>query len=386
MSRLLTCTILAGLLAGCGATQTDGARRYDTPGDADHQQRAAREAAAVRGAEAAFQDGDLDAADRLYREAAEANPRSVAARLGLASVAERRHLDGEAERWLRDALTLEPERHKVRYRLISALLRQRRVTEARKELQIAVAGDQGDERIELRLKGAIALRSGQVTQAARLFEELIELAPKDPSGWIGLGVALAVAGEYSDAYERLIKARELAPQLAIVHYDLALVHQRLDQLDAAIAAGKLAVELDPYFMPARNNLAATLIQDGRSDEARKELLAAIAIRPTYAPAHNNLGIVLLGDGDLPGASAELEKAVKAAPRVATFHFNLGVAYFRQQRIDDARAQFSEVLALDAANPDAARNLRWLDGLKAGTIKGTTLPSMSSKYSLDEFDE
>lgn len=372
--------------AGCAGTPGDRGPSYETPGQRDARTRAAEEGQLLRQGDAALADGDLTTAAAAYHDAATANPKSLAARLGLATIAERQHLDGEAERWLRDVLALDGERVQVRYRLVSSLLRQRRVADARKEFQLAHASATGDEKIELRLKAAIALRSGQVAQAARLFDELIELAPNDASGYLGLGVTLAVGGDLDGAEGQLTKALDLAPRSAIGHYDMALVHYKQGDLEHAVTAGKQAIELDPYFMPARNNLAATLLQLTRADEAKRELVAAIAMRPGYAPAHNNLGIVLLAGGDASGAAGELEKAVHHAPRVAAFHFNLGLVYFRLARMDDARTEFAAVVSLDADNPDAARNLRWLDGLKAGTIKGTDLPAMTSKFAVDEFNE
>lgn len=378
------------LLAGaCGATRSEGALLYETPGDRDARERSAIDQADLARADKAMGAGDLDGAADIYRDVAHRDPRSLPALLGLAVVAERKHLDGEAERWLRSAITVSPELIGARYRLVASLLRQRRIADARKEYQDAQApehGGPGDERTQLRLKGAIALREGQATQAAALFDELIELAPDDASGWLGLAVSLAVAGDDDEALAKLDKAFALAPRSPVAYYDLALVRYHKKQLDLAVAAGREAVKLDPWFLPARNNLAAALLSLSKTDDAKQILADAIALRPTYAPAHNNLGIVLLAAGDDAGAARELELAVHHAPRVAAFHENLGLAYFRLKRYDDARAEFQAVVTLDASNGDAARNLRWLDGLKAGTISGTELPASSSKFAVDEFNE
>jgi Flp pilus assembly protein TadD len=122
------------------------------------------------------------------------------------------------------------------------------------------------------------------------------------------------------------------------------------------------------------------------DEATKVLTEAVALRPSYAPAHNNLGVAYLAAGDFAKAATELALAVHHAPRVAAFHENLGVVYFRLGKVKEARAEFAAVVELDKSNTSAAHNLRWLDGLAAGTIHGTELPFTTSKFAVDELNE
>ena len=58
---------------------------------------------------------------------------------------------------------------------------------------------------------------------------------------------------------------------------------------------------------AHNNLAASLIETGRYEEARREIQAALDYAPRYAPALNNLRIV----SELDGKPTQI--AVRQAP-------------------------------------------------------------------------
>lgn len=382
----LTLSIL--LAVGCGAPQDDSGSSLlrETREDRAQRERSRETVDRYTRAEQAWRAGDLDAAEREYLELARIDARAAEPRLRLAAIAQKRHLYGETERWLREVLALEPERIETRYAMVSVLLRQRRVDEAKAEFQGLQQYGPGNEKTELKLKGALALHAGHLDQATHIYYTLIAADRNDPAGHVGLGVVRALAGDYDGATAALETARKLAPTSFVPLYDLALVRYRTGELEEAVALGREAMKLDAYYMPIRNNLAATLLQLGRVDEARAELEAAVKTRPSYAPARNNLGVLLLSRGDHAGAEKELREAVHHAPRVAALRFNLGIVRFRQGDAKGARAEFEQVLKLDPRNADAPRNLRWLDGLAAGTAAGGDLPSPKSQYSVDEFHE
>ena len=378
----LLCTLL---FIGCGQPGGD-APFHATRAERQRQKDKQELDAAYTRAEAAYRERDLDAARARFLELAVADPDAWAPRMRLASIASTRHEHGEQERWLREAIALAPERIGPRYSLVSALIRQRRYDDATREFRALAPLGPADAAVELRIKGALALRAGRLEQALVSFDTLVRDFPQEASGWVGLGVVKAFAGDFRGALEALEHASKLAPRSAVPHYDLALVHYRQGNLEAAAAAGARAVTLDPYYMAARNNLAATLLAEGKREQARAELEQAVAMRPAYSPAHNNLGILLLGDGKLDEARAAFDRAIHHAPRVASFHFNLGLAYFRLGQYERAREAFARVTELDPANRDAPRNLEWLRGREAGTISGDMLPITESRHAVDEYDE
>ncbi|MCP5044073.1 MAG: tetratricopeptide repeat protein, partial [bacterium] len=68
-----------------------------------------------------------------------------------------------------------------------------------------------------------------------------------------------------------------------------------------------ALELDPCYEEAHNNLAA-VISGTDPDAAVKHLRRAIEIDPEYVDAHENLGVILSEQGDSSGAEYHLERA------------------------------------------------------------------------------
>lgn len=385
----LRATLLGLLLGTACAGATTPVPLYETRDERQERLAGRHAPEKYKAAEAAFQQGNWEGAEIAYRELAAQDPSATVPRLRVATILQKQHRYGEAEQFLREVLLLEPDRLTTRYALVSVLLHQRRVDDATQEFQVAQNYGPGDENMELRLKGAMALRSGRSEQATRFFEDLLKRDPKDTSAHVGLGVVKASQGDFDVALAFLNMAVVLNPGLAVAHYDLALAYYHGGKMQRAVEEGRKAVAQDPYFMPARNNLAATLVQLGQITEAKAVLEEAIRLRPTYAPAHNNLAIVHISNGDLGSAESELRAAIELAPRVPAFHFNLGIVHFRQGKegsVDASIQDFSRMVELDQGSADALRNLRWLEGLKAGTIHGAELPASASHYAVDEYDE
>ncbi len=276
----------------------------------------------------------------------------------------RRHHDAEAEGHLRAALELRPDAAGVRLALAATLVRQRRDDEARREL---AAASERESRLAVRLRATLALRAGRSEQAAALFASVGDK--------VGLGVVAASRGDLRVALALLDEAAREQPRSALVRHDRALVLERLGQAARAADEARLAVALDPYFPAARVGLAGALHAAGRPEEAAQELAAAATRFPAYAPARANLGALLLVLGEPASAVTELDAAAALAPELPEVPFNLGLAWFRLGDLARARAAFARVLELDPAHAAARRNLRWLDGRRAGQLVGDELPAV-----------
>ena len=100
---------------------------------------------------------------------------------------------------------------------------------------------------------------------------------------------------------------------------------RRGRVDEAIAHYRKALEINPDFAEAHNNLGLALADRGRFDEAIAYYQKALEIKPDYAEAHNNLGTVLAGTR-LDEAITEYRKALETKPDFAEAHYNLGLSW------------------------------------------------------------
>jgi protein O-mannosyl-transferase len=118
---------------------------------------------------------------------------------------------------------------------------------------------------------------------------------------------------------------------------------------------------------ATNNLAQTLFQSGRFDEAIAECQEALKIKPDFAAAHNNLGAALVenqrgGDGahwqngDLDEAIAHYRTALQIKPDFAQAWGNLGTALLLKGQVDEAIAHYQKALEIDPNYAEARYSL------------------------------
>jgi tetratricopeptide (TPR) repeat protein len=215
---------------------------------------------------------------------------------------------------------------------------------------------------------ALALgEKGQYADAVNEWKALLETNPDDVRILNNLGFALAQTGRYEEAIPQYEKALEVNPQYYAIHNSLGRALLAVGRLDEAEVHFQKALEVYPESPELHDNLGRVLAAKGRVDEATAEFQKAVQFDPGFADAHYNLGVALASQGKVNEATPEFAKAVEANPSYVPARYNLGSAlYYSQARVQDALAQWREVLRLDpnfapamneaahalAASPDA----------------------------------
>ena len=84
-------------------------------------------------------------------------------------------------------------------------------------------------------------------------------------------------------------------------------------MDEAIPHLQKAVELQPDFPNALNNLGVAFVQKGKATEAMQLFQKALDLNPDFVEAHNNLGRLQLQQGKVREAIAHYRAALKLRP-------------------------------------------------------------------------
>lgn len=131
-----------------------------------------------------------------------------------------------------------------------------------------VAAAQPDHWRALHLLGAIALRRGHPDMSLRFLQAAAGRgsAPVRAS----LAAAYRALGRLEDARTELDAAILEAPEIAEYRFNLGNLLQDLDEPEAAEAAYRTALSLDPELAAAHWNLGLLLLRDGRLAEAWPE--------------------------------------------------------------------------------------------------------------------
>lgn len=221
---------------------------------------------------------------------------------------------------------------------------------------------------ETRFEAGLAhLREGRIELALEELKAAVKADPKSPYFQKGLGVAW---GRMADRC-RDEKCRERA-------------------LKEAVEAARKAIELNPYYVDARNDLGTALLRSGKREEGRKELVAAFGDPTNPAPAltARNLGQsyfeernyaealnwfqtsvardknyvdgwlgiadTLFAQNRAEEAIRHLEAALQALPDDLAILGGLGEAFYRAGRFAEARPRLETVAAKDPIGPAGRR--------------------------------
>lgn len=203
---------------------------------------------------------------------------------------------------------------------------------------------------------AIALhRSGRLTEAMRLYQEVLAAEPRDFPARHLLGVVHAQQGRNEDALREIDAALALLPDDAEAHLNRANVLKVMGRSDEALAGYARALEARPGWPQAENNRGTVLRDIGRHQEALAAYDRALAASPDYAEALNNRGIVLQ-DLKRPAEALEAyDQALRRVPNFAAAFNNRGSVLLEMRRYSDALSCFDRALQLRPGDIEVINN-------------------------------
>ena len=197
------------------------------------------------------------------------------------------------------------------------------------------------EQVLLKAKQQGKLKSSKASQAP---------SGEPPQGQLDGLIGLLNQRRLKEVVQQATAMAAEFPNAAILFNILGAAHIGLRNLEGAIASFSRALQINPGFAPAHNNLGIALKDQGRLDEAIASFSKAVQLKLDFAEAHNNLGIALKNQGRLKEAVASFGKALQLKPGYAEAHNGLGTALQGQGRLDEAIASYDKALQI---NPDLA---------------------------------
>jgi tetratricopeptide (TPR) repeat protein len=200
----------------------------------------------------------------------------------------------------RDIAEKSPNKPRAQVFLAQALLEAGRAEEALTPAQRAVALDSTDYDSRLKL-GDVYRATGAPEEAYAVYRDAAALDPARFDAPFRAGLALEQAGRTDEAFQQFMdvgvqlgragrpfeaipaleRAVELRPESSVAHNLLGNVYALADLPEAALAEYEAAVRLDDSSAEAVYNLAQTLEQLGRTDEAVPWYQRFVEIAPPH---------------------------------------------------------------------------------------------------------
>jgi tetratricopeptide (TPR) repeat protein len=160
----------------------------------------------------------------------------------------------------------------------------------------------------------------KLVEASQEYRKALKIDPRNASAHYGLAVVLdglAVVLDKQENKDAAIaeyrRAIELNPRKAIAHVALGLALLGQDKKDEALIETLRAVQLAPRNADARFALGIVQKSQNNAEEAKKEFEATIRINPRNHDAHLRLAETLLDDGKGKEALDKIQEALKLAP-------------------------------------------------------------------------
>jgi tetratricopeptide (TPR) repeat protein len=128
------------------------------------------------------------------------------------------------------------------------------------------------------------------------------------------------------------------------------------QYAASVAAFEHVAQLRPDYADAPTNIAITLIQWEKYNDALPYLQKSLALAKDNARALYYLALVQRNEGEVDEAIANLQKVAAQFPRSRDAHRELGFSFYQQHKYEQARAEYENVQSIDPDDLAAHYNL------------------------------
>jgi len=258
-----------------------------------------------------FEQGDLEGAESAIREVQSVAPDHGPSLYLLGTIQYRLGQLAQAEDTLRRYLAQDPG------------------NESASKVLASVAFDRGDHEQVLRslepfaeattdpqllaMYGAAQLRLGHAAEATRALERAVNLAPDRAPFRNQLALSLLAAGDRFRAQAALESAIEVDGEQLQSDYLLALIHLRERKFDPAADAVAALIEKNPGSPIGYNLQGALALARGDQSRAHEAFERALDNDPSFLPATQNLAQLASQAGDADQATTHYQRFLEHNP-------------------------------------------------------------------------
>jgi Flp pilus assembly protein TadD len=154
----------------------------------------------------------------------------------------------------------------------------------------------------------------------------------------------------------LFSATAHGHQSAETHRRQALALYRTHDDSGALRELSRALEIDPHYAEAWNDMGVIQRQQGDLTAAIRSFRNAIVEKPAFTRAIYNLALALEASHDVGGAFEQVRRVIASAPRMPQGHVLYGRLLADQNQLESARDEFRKALELDSSLASAHARL------------------------------
>lgn len=208
---------------------------------------------------------------------------------------------------------------------------------------------------QLLVAGQTAVDQNRFDEAVRLYNRVILLSANKPQtaaiAHLRIGNSYMVQRKFENAVFGFERAIELNPNYAEAYNNLGEALGELKQYQRAIEVFNKAFVLDPTLLKAKYNQAVSYDRMRNFRYSEFVFKSLIKNSPQYSLAYDGLAVTLSKAGRPKEAIAFHEKAIALAPQDPSYYFNLAISYLMLRDTAKAMEQQEKLKAIDPAIAD-----------------------------------
>ena len=264
--------------------------------------------------------GKLEESEEFYKKVIEMKPDYPEAYLNLGVVLKYMGKNEEAEKCYRRAIEIKPD-FAESYNNIAIILKYKgNYAEADKYFRRAIELNPNYAEAYNNI-GNLLKDTGRNKEAEIYYKLSLKINPKNYKVYNNLGLLCADSQRSDDAEMFYRKAIELNPNYAEAYNNLGNILRNKNQLPVSVKAAETAFDKaaeTAFDKTADTSIAGTEFES----EAEKYFRRAIELNPNYAEAYNNIGNLFNDTGRMEEAKEFYLKALSIKPDFALCHKNL----------------------------------------------------------------
>ncbi len=195
----------------------------------------------------------------------------------------------------------------------------------------------------LYLLGSLRLQRNDATEARQLINRAIEIAPDQARYYLLLGGMQLRQNQDDEAKQSFARALQLDPNCAEAYATLGHLALRDDDIAGAesrFRVGRRVDDNDPMLLLGLGNV---YLSRGDAANAVKFLTRAAEVKPDEVAIQATLGHALFEQGAYAFAEKALRNALAQRPDLSFARLILARSLLRQNRLDDARDEFTALV-------------------------------------------
>ncbi|MEN3002329.1 MAG: tetratricopeptide repeat protein [Armatimonadota bacterium] len=195
----------------------------------------------------------------------------------------------------------------------------------------------------LERRAAQLIQQGRYREAAKQFETLERLQPREPRHPFNHAICLLHLKRYDEAVKRLQHARTLGMARLQTARLLAHAYLEANRLSDALPELAYLYRSNPKSVEYARAYGVLLIRQNRPQEALEPLQRWATRQPSEPTAHYLLGVAYALSGRAKEALEPMKKALQLAPHSILMRYHYALVLSQAEKPAEARQQLEQVL-------------------------------------------